>query len=371
MSHRTFVVPNLAVVTVAGDVSPLVASGIEFQLGHFESSPPTIPSELPRIIVEPYARFAGGPGDVSFHAQRVVPGRLLHHPAERHAVERMAAGFAVFTDSPAVLIVLLLQSIALERGRTFLHAAGWCDDQGAATLLPGPGGVGKTALLAAAVLRHGARLLGDDLVLVGAAGAEAFPRAFVLKDYHRSLFPAAFAEVATQRRSRDRWRPLVKFVRENAPFHGLLKSVFRRAGRLESTSAWLHDHATAPDFHPVPVARLFGADRVATAGPIRRVVYVERHMGTEFVHAPLPADEVVRRSVAVLHHEWADWLRWFSALGAAGLVDWAAHLRETDAAMRAAFAGASVHLLQVPARATPEELERVFAERVGFAAGRP
>jgi hypothetical protein len=369
MSVRIFVVPDLAVVTVAGEVPALVSSGIEFQLGHFESA--TVPAGLRRITVEPYARFAGAPGDVCFHAQRVVPGRLLHHPAERHAVERTAGGFAVFTDSPAVLIVLLLQALAIERGRTFLHAAGWCDADGAAMLLPGPGGVGKTALLAAAVLRHGARLLGDDLVLVGAAGAEAFPRAFVLKDYHRSLFPAAFADVATRRRSRDRWRPVVKFLRENAPFHGLLKSVFRRAGRLETTSAWLHDHAIAPDFHPVPVARLFGADRVAAAGPVRRVVYVERHTGTDFVYAPLPADEAVRRSVAVLHHEWADWQRWFSALGAAGLVDMGAQVRGMEAAMRAAFAGASVHLLQAPERATPEELEREFAARVGFAAGRP
>lgn len=372
MSRTTaYLVPGIALVTVAGDVPELVSAGIDFQLGHFAlAEGATLPAGPARIDVEPYARFAGGPGTVRFHAQLAEPGRLLHAPAARYAVRRTASGFEVFTDTPEVLVVLLLQTLALARGRSFLHAAGWCAADGATTLLPGPGGVGKTALLAAAVQRHGARLLGDDLVLVGAAGAEAFPRAFVLKDYHREIFPAAFAEAAARGRPRDRWRPVVKFVRENAPFHGLLKALFRRAGRLESASTWLHVHATPPEFHTVPVARLFGAGSVAASGPVRRVVWLERHTGADFHFGPLAADEAVRRSLAVLHHEWADWLRWFSALGAAGLVDLGAHFRDTGAAMHAAFAGAEVSRLQVPEQASPAELERAFAERVGFSAGR-
>ncbi|MBK8856225.1 MAG: hypothetical protein IPN11_00630 [Opitutaceae bacterium] len=368
---RTYLVPDLAVVTVDGDVIELVRGAIDFQLGHFAlAAEAPGPAGLPRIRVEPYARFAAPAGDVRFQSLRAEPGRLLHDPEGRHATCRTADGFEVFSDSPQVLVILLLQNLALRQGRTFLHAAAWCDAAGAVTLVPGPGGVGKTALLSAAVQRHGALLLGDDLVLVGAAGAAAFPRAFVLKEYHRGLFPGAFATATTERRSRDRWRPLVRFLRENAPFHGLFKSVFRRAGRLESASSWLHSHATPPEYLTVPVARLFGPGRIGTGGLVQRVIYIEWYEGTEFLFVLLAFEVAVQRSLAVLHHEWSDYLRWFCALGAVELVDLGAHFRSAEAAMRAAFAGAEVSLLQVPVGASPEALERAFAARAGFDAKR-
>jgi hypothetical protein len=364
---RTYVVPDLAVVTVSADVIELVRSATDFQLGHFALADGTAaPADLPLIKVEPYPRLLTPAGVVKFQAMRAEPGRLLHSPEGRHATRRTADGFEVFSDSPEVLVVLLLQTIALRKGRTFLHAAAWCDASGSVTLLPGPGGVGKTALLSAAVLRHGARLLGDDLVLVGAEGAAAFPRAFVLKDYHRSLFPAAFAGARQERRTRDRWRPVVKFFRENAPFHGVFKSLFRRAGRLESASSWLHTHATPPEYLTVPVARLFGPERIGANGPVRRVIYVERYEGGEFRLAPLAAEAAVQRSLAVLHHEWSDYLRWFCALGAVEVVDLGAHFRATEAAMRAAFSQAQISLLQVPVNASPEALEQAFATHASF-----
>jgi hypothetical protein len=370
MSALTYFVPDLALIKVAMDVPELVRSSIEFQLGHFAVADQNrLPGWMPLITVEPYRRLTGGNGEMVFHALRAERCRLLHSPDGRHATRRTADGFAIYSDTPDVLIVLLLQTLALRQGRTFLHAAGWCDATGAVTLLPGPGGVGKTALLSAAVLRHDARLLGDDLVLVGKAGrAQAFPRAFVLKDYHRGLFPEAFE--AVRRSELQPWRPVIKFLRENAPFHGLLKSFFRKAGRLESASSWLQMRATRPEYKTVPVARLFGADRVAAGGLVARVVYVERYSGTVFRLSVITREEVARRSLAVLHHEWVDYLRWFFALGAVELIDLGAHFRETESAMLAGFAGAPLHLLQVPEGASPEELEQAFATHLGFASVR-
>ncbi len=364
---RTYVIPGLAVVTVAADVTELLRDSIEFQLGHFGSLPDVaVPDGLAGIKVEPYRRFVAPAETIRYQDWRAVPGVVLFSPAERHATRRRGDGFEVFSDSPVVLINLLLQAVALRQGRTLLHAAGWCDAAGDVTLLPGPGGVGKTALLAAAVQRHGARLLGDDLILVGAGGAAAFPRDFVLKDYHRGLFPAAFATAQAARRGRDRWRPLVAFVRANAPFHGLLKSAFRRAGRLEHASAWLQTRSTPPEYLTVPVAKLFGADRIAVGGPVRRVVYLERHDASEFTHGPMDLADAVQRSLAVLHHEWSDYLRWFCALGAVDLVDVGAHFRLTESALRTALAGAELTRLQIPAGATPEALEKAFAAHLGF-----
>lgn len=359
-------VPDLAETTVDAGVSPLVRDTIEFQLGHFRvTNPAAETGRLPVIRVAPYAKFREQ-GSVQFHTTYGEAGTLLHDPGRRHATLRTSGGFEVFSDSPEVLIMLLLQTLALRRETTFLHAAGWCDPSGMVTLVPGPGGVGKTALVSAAVLRHEARLLGDDLVRVGRAGAMAFPRAFVLKEYHRSIFPEAFAAAVPVKSRSVSWRrSLVRFARENAPFHGLFKSLVNRAGQLDRASLWLHQQSHAPDFHAVPVARLFGADRVAVGGPIRRVVYVERHRG-EFRVDRFDCEAAVRRSFAVLHHEWADYLRWFCALGALEIVDLPVYCRETETAMRAAFAEAEILRLQVPVAASPEELEQAWAERIGF-----
>ncbi|HWA86497.1 MAG TPA: hypothetical protein VG710_09765 [Opitutus sp.] len=372
MNADTYVVPGLAVVVVSREVATPVRRSIEFQLGYFLTPENfTIAAEMARISVAPYARFEGAAEAAQFHGARGTRGRVLDHRSARHATVRTPAGFDVYTDSPEVLIILLLQTLALQRGVSFLHAAGWSDARGDATLLPGPGGVGKTALLTAAVLRHGAKLLGDDLVLIGRdAEAKAFPRAFVLKEYHRALVPEAFAAAEAEARNRvGRLRPLVKFLRENAPLHGLTKSIFGKMGRLERTSLWLQERSTSPEFLTVPVTRLFGTKSVAPGGRVRRVVYIERCEGTEFRRLTLAADEVVRRSLAVLHHEWADYLRWFCALGAMEIVDLGGHFRDTETVMRTAFAEADVSLFQVPVAATPEELERAFADFVGFETG--
>lgn len=371
MSHPAiYFVPGIATVSVAADVVPPVRSSIEFQLGYFRvENGDSRQAELARIDVRPYAQFEPGPGEVHFHSSQGRPGEQLHSQSRRHALRQTAKGFQVFTDTPELAVVVLLQLLALRRGFTLLHSAGWCDPSGAVTLLPGPGGVGKTALLSAAVLRHEARLLGDDLVLVGQGGqAEAFPRSFVLKPYHRSLFPGIFADLETGNRHQARWRPIVGFLRDNAPFKGVLKSVAQRFGRLEEASLWLQEHAVDQGFYTVPVTRLFGAERIGRSGPVRRVVYLERHEGSEFCLATMPAEAVVRRSVAVLHHEWVDYMRWIFACGAMEVVDLGSYFRQVESAMHAAFAAAEIHQLKVPLRATPEELERFFAQGLGFGA---
>jgi hypothetical protein len=371
MSRPTiYLVPGIAAVSVAADVVPPVLSSLEFQLGYFRvEASDSLQAELARIDVKPFVQFERGQGEVHFHSSQGKPGELLHSESRRHALRQTPKGFQVFTDTPELAVVVLLQLLALRRGFTLLHSAGWCDPTGAVTLLPGPGGVGKTALLSAAVLRHEARLLGDDLVLVGhGAQAEAFPRSFVLKPYHRSLFPDVFADLDTGSRHQARWRPVVGFLRDNAPFKGVLKSVARRFGRLEEASLWLQEHAVDQGFYTVPVTRLFGADRIGRGGPVRRVVYLERYDGSEFCLEIMPAEAVVRRSVAVLHHEWADYMRWICACGAMEVLDLGSYFRQVESAMLAAFAAAEIYELKVPLRATPEELERIFAQRLGFGA---
>jgi hypothetical protein len=364
---RLYRVHTLVEVRVDAAVKDHVRAGIDFQLGHFRAADPAAPSApgVPQVRFLPYAAYQDRP-TVHFHLARGRAGRSLHAPASRYAVEVTADGYSIFSDTGETLVNLVVQLAVLRQGMTFLHAAGWVDPRGVATLLPGPGGVGKTALLSAGVLRHGLSVLGDDLVLVGQeARAASFPRAFVLKPYHRSQFPHHFP---TGRRHQRAWLgPVVRFAQENVPFRGVLKHLARRAGRLEATSLWMQQGFTGPDLFPVPVATLFGADRVASGGRVGRVIYLERHDGTEFEEAELPLDTLVARSLAVLQHEWVDFGRWFNQMAALELFSLPDYMRSVDLAIRSACGSAERALVRIPAHATPEELEAWFARRFGFA----
>jgi len=263
------------------------------------------------------------------------------------------------------MVNLIIQLAALGRGVTLLHAAGWVDSGGRATLLSGPGGVGKTALVSAGVLRHGVSVLGDDLILVGdKAQALSFPRAFVLKPYHRSQFPKQFP--VGRQRQRTWLGPLMRFAQENVPFRGLLRNWARSSGRLEATSLWMQHGFTGPELFPVTVVDLFGRDKVASFGTVTRVIYLERHDGPKFEREDLPLDRLVARSLAVLQHEWVDFGRWFNQMAALDLFSLTDYMHLFEAAIRSACGTAERAVVRVPASTSPEELEAWFHREFGF-----
>ena len=83
-----YLVPGLALVSVAADVPALVSMGIAFQLGHFavDADASLVAEREARIDVAPYARFAGEPGSVCFHGQLAERGSLLNAPSARQTV---------------------------------------------------------------------------------------------------------------------------------------------------------------------------------------------------------------------------------------------------------------------------------------------
>ncbi len=355
---------SLVEVRVGEAVRSHVRDSIEFQIGHFKTQEASSDGAAAFIRYEPYDRFQGADA-TEFHMVRGQSGRVLHAPDSRFAIVVNGSGFDVFTDTSEVLVNILIQVIALRRGMTFMHAAGWVDGLGRVTLAPGPGGVGKTALLSAGIMRHKARLLGDDLVLVGVgAKALSFPRAFVLKPYHRSQYPDHYPNAVSARRSCV--APVARFLKANMPFRGLIKDALRRVGRLEPAAVWLNHGFTGDEIYPVPVEKLFGAKCVAEGGEVDRVVYLERWDGSEFIKMAMTTRAVVARGMAVLQHEWVEYGRWFSQLGALELISMPDYFRALECAMTAACNRAEKWLVQVPASTTPEELESWFARNVGF-----
>jgi len=353
---------NLIHVDVDERVAQSLRSAIDFQIAHFRTD--ALHNGPSRIEVYPYADFAGRrPGAVhAFHQCAGGDGVWMEDVAKRYAIMRTDGGFAAFADSPRLLINLLIQFLLVEHGITLVHAAAVADKQGNVTLLPGPGGVGKTALLGSLVQQHGCRLLGDDVVGIDETGqCWAVPRSFVLKAYHETVYPDVFERlgITTDKQRKQRphvMRALLNIAVDNMPLKGVLRATLRKAGYLQAVQQTLCEPRCEPYLAAVPVEQVFGADCVIDRGPIQRIVFLERWDQPQFAFDTISADAMVNRLCSIIHHEWADHMRHFWTLGSLDVVDFAQYFPTIARIARGAVTGRTCERLRIPDGAMPHEL---------------
>ncbi len=365
MAFRIYRFHGRVDVLVDEGVPTSLQRSIDFQIAHFrddgESTAPW------RIEVYPYERIADVDADAAtrFHRSRAVTGQLLDMPPQRVALRQEPWGYSLFLQGGSGFLMLTLQLLLCAQGVSLVHAGALSDAEGRVVLLPGAGGVGKTALIARLVRDGRCRLLGDDVVaLTNRGGVLAVPRAFVLKDCHRETLPEAFSSAAGRPRPVPPGaRRVLRFLYRNAPFMGVTLKLLSAAGLLNAVAARLRP---PPEFEAIAVSSLFGGSAVLSEGPLREVVFLERHAGSVFRFEPLDGKALVRRMFSIIHHEWVDHMRAFWQLGATELVDLPAYFEETRRTLEAGTADCAVHRMEIPEAATPCELADFFLERVAL-----
>jgi len=362
---------NLVRIDVDRRVPAALREAIDFQIAHFRcATPHRRPTDgLAAIRVFPYEDFVGRRHGAihEFHTCTSGNGAWMDDPTRRCAYVRMPNGFAAYADTPRLLINMLVQFLLVERGVTLVHAAAVADARGRVTLLPGPGGVGKTALVGSLVRHHGYRLLGDDIVGLSEDGhCWAYPRSFVLKAYHKTVYPELFDKLGiSQTPPRPRvTRRALNVLADNMPLKGLARALLRRTGLLPVAQRRLAGQNTPPFLATVPVGDIFGAGCVLERGRIERVLYLERWREPEFRIESLPADAIVNRLISIIHHEWTDHMRHFWTLGATGIVDFPAYLDGVTGAARRAIADRPCQRLLIPAGSAPDQLAERFLEHL-------
>jgi len=201
-----YLIHDKIIVYVDREVDPGVARQIDFQIGYFRVH--ELPKELPPLSIQ-VSPFDSSILDkheptFAFHTQQASSGKFIYDRDRKIALIRDTNSYTVQTDK-AFLITLLMQLLWYERCNTFIHAAAVSKPDGNVILLPGPGGVGKTSLVGYLVRNHGYKVLGDDLVIIdNQANCFAFPRPFIIKEYHREDYPDVFEKLnSNQAFSRD------------------------------------------------------------------------------------------------------------------------------------------------------------------------
>jgi len=372
-STNNYLIHDKMIIYVDKEVSTSVAQQIDFQIGYFQVR--DLPEVLPPLSIQvfPFERLSSEKLEpmISFHTQIASCGELLIDPAQRIALIRGMNSYTVYTDN-AFLINLLMQLLWNESGNTFIHAAAVANPDGEVILLPGAGGVGKTSLVGYLVRNHGYKLLGDDLVLIDHdSNCFAFPRPFIIKEYHREDYPEVFKKLnSNQAFSRNgvfqssRWnrkaKSMIRFIIDNAPFVGVTKSILKGVGLMEQITPFIRREPILPFVAAVPIEEILGADAVKTVGSIHKVFFLERSSSPDFSIKSIDHSSIVNRVFSIIHHEWTEVMRQFFTLGAVELEDTADYFKKTRGIIEHALSGQECLLVSIPNNSSPQELGKYF-----------
>jgi len=359
MAMIRYSIHDLVDVHVDPSVNDWVMEQIDFQIGYFKTNGGQNPAPY-QIFVKPYDHFEIDPSqnlDI-FHLVRGIRGKLMDDPQRRIVVEKKQNGYTFYADSQ-FLINLYIQLLLKEHDISFVHAAAVADPDGRVTLFPGAGGVGKTALMGYLVNQCNYRTLGDDIVGLSDQGeCFSFPRSFVLKEYHRTVYPELFRRLNIEPIQESDPSPILSwfkdFIKENAPFKGVIKSVLHRLDILDN----FLPPSPKPFLAAVPVADVLGQDSVVDRGRLNRVLFMQRYCGDHFQFASISEEELSHRMFSIIQHEWVSAMRELFALAALEIVNLPTYFNRTKAIMKSAVAGIDCKILYIPNDASPKELRQ-------------
>lgn len=365
---RRFAFHGLVDVFVDAQLNERMQQAVEFQLGA-RSADPTRPEAPRRITVRPYD--AAPPLDDKsrlLYESFGELGSMINMPEVGLAVAKTDTGFDVYCDDMPVNVTIVMQLLLVEQGVSFVHAAALQTPDGRTTLLPGAKNVGKTAIIGEGIDKHGFKMLGDDLVGLSSGGmCYSLPRAFALKEYHRSIYPEIFESQKIPVPVAPRGWPRIKrnlkaAFYENAPFRGLVKW-------LLAGSVW-HDRvgwAVVPDvpinYTPVPIEHLFGSDSIVDQCQLDEVVYLDRHRGSELRWESVDADELADRMTAIIHREWSLRFDQITEMSVMRLFDFGDYISQVRSIMRQAVAGVPIRRMLIPQGMTPADLVCAYLDR--------
>ena len=359
MNEHIYHIHDLITVRVNPKVNPWVLKSINRQLGSFKSSEQDRSNPL-MILVNPFPMFSFTQDREIFQNSEGGKDLWYANRDSRLAIEKTPSGYAVYTDAMFSFTGLIHQ-LFISKGISFAHAAALQNPAGLVTILAGSGGVGKTALSGFLVKEKGYKLLGDDMVALTQNGmCLAFHKAFVLKEYHRSVYPELFAARKHMSLRKRATRSIIWHLYANVPFRGIIDKFLKSQGvynRIAFIPFIRKDYVDV-----VPAEQIFPVKCLATQGPVAKTIMLLRCSDADFSIEKQNGIWMARRMFAILYEELENDLKRLLEMGSVGLEDLGADFWRARVILEKAVSGAPCYALRIPNKATPEELARAFEQ---------
>lgn len=354
-----YAVHNLVKIEIHDKLIDAIGSSLEFQIGYFKITDTSKYSTAQADIkIRPYDELLSKLHtfkDISeFHLSRGVSGKCLYNESKRLGIIKTNNGYDIYADAPNFLINLYIQLVIYNKGYSMVHAGGFARNNGI-TLIAGAGGVGKTALLGHMVKFKNYKILGDDIAIIKNDGTcLSFPRAFVFKEYHREVYPELFKELNIPKWSTYK---LKRFIIENIPFTGLIKSFLKKVGKYYSVAANL---GLDPYLATVAVDKIFGDNVVLDQGNIKNVIFLERYNGRDFICEHIDKQSMGKRLFAIIHHEWNAVLCELFELGSLEIINVSEYFYKVEQNINEFIQNCNLKILRIPNGASPNQLASYF-----------
>ncbi len=355
---KRYNIHNVVDIIIHNDVSKSIIDATNFQIRHFEVDDKSIDKCKYSISIKSYSDYQpSGLGASSvFHNVVSDHNRVMIDSENELIIEKGNGSYTIYASYPNFLINVFIHNYFLKEGYSMVHAA--CVElNGKSFLLPGPGGVGKTALVGYAVKTLGMRVHGDDIVLIGKTGdCLAFPRSFVLKEYHRKVYPDVFKNYNIKQNKNYAFK---RFLIENAPFLPIIKKILRKYKLQDKISQAL---GVEPYLATLSVEDILGEKSVAETSKIEKILFIERTTNSEFELIQVDSIDVINRMFSIIYHEWVESFRQILVLGSLGLLDVNKMFTESHKIIKANISEKECFLLKVPNNSPIESLYEQFSK---------
>jgi hypothetical protein len=360
---------NKILIELSPSISESIKKQINFQINWFKQNSKNPPIDCEKIIrINNYSSFDASKYNLKTIFHLTQGGKTtFHNPNKKLAVIKTEKGFDIYAHRYGFILNQYLQILLLECGISFVHAGGVVDDKGKAILFPGPGGVGKTAVINLFLEQKGYKLLGDDIIGIDSGGnCYPFPREFVLKPYHYNEYQEIFKSHNVNLSDFNK-KGLIEnnknflnssfikkvdhYILRNLPFYGVLLSLWYRFGFYKISK-------TSTSYFTVPVEKIYGENKIALIGEIDKIYFLHRVNSDKIDSEDITIESLVSRMFSIINHEWCEGSRDLFSIGAFEFINLKEYFDKTYSIIKG-FVGSSKknQIIHINKKASPKELQ--------------